>query len=267
LIWLANLLVVILCAQVFLFPGRDLVTAGLTQYCFAGILVGWASMATVIRRKQRADSENWVLQLMRTARITETLLMAGCIYGASSWLNLLAAKADSRFSTAASVLAAALCTFLFLALARYQDVTTDLSKGGRGTKRVRAAMAWVVLMMVYALPLVGGAAVVTVRKGGRVMAPELTPPELALAWLGFCSLFLGAVLFRPWAMRSLPNAGPPVLFAVLAVLGSTAALEHIWRRDWYLYTLTSLIFLGTALGIWRLADSLSRGSQVKLPTQ
>ena len=102
MLWLANLLGVLLCAQILLFGGREVVTAGLVQYCVAGVLVGWSAMAAVTRRKSPADSERWLVQLMRIPRVAEALLMAAYVCAAASWLNVLAAHSDARFCTTAS---------------------------------------------------------------------------------------------------------------------------------------------------------------------
>jgi hypothetical protein len=244
LLGLASLLGVLLCAQIFLFGGREVVTAGLTQYSVAGVLAGWVGIAVVTRRKSPADPESWVARLMRVPRLAEALLMAAYICAAASWLNVLAAHTDARFCTTASALTGMLGTLLFFGLARYQDVTTEVLKDAKGRKRVRATVAWVILMAYFALPLVGGGVVVTVRKGGWVTAPELLPSDLALLWLCFCSVFLAAVLFRPWVMRMSSKTALPVLVTLAIVVGASALLEEMWRLNWYLYTLTCITFLG-----------------------
>jgi hypothetical protein len=256
LLWLANLLGILLCAQIFLFGGREVITAGLMQYSVAGVLAGWVGMAVVTRRKSPADSESWVARLMRIPRLAEALLMAAYVCVATSWLNVLAAHADARFCTTVSVLSGTLCTLLFFGLARYHDVAAGVLKDSKGRKRVRAAVAWTVLMMGFALPLVGGVAVSEVRHPGPAVTPELATPELTLVWLCFCSVFLAAVLFRPWVMRMSSRTALSILGALAIVFGASAALEGIWRQNWYLYLLTSITFLGTALGAWRVMDSL-----------
>jgi hypothetical protein len=255
MLWLANLLGVLLCAQILLFGGREAVTAGLAQYTVAGVLLGWSAIASVTRRKLPADSERWVVQLMRIPRLAETLLMAAYVCAAVSWLNLLAAHSDARFCTTVSALAGTLCTVLFLGLVRYQDMTTGVLKDAKGRKRVRATVAWVVLMLCFALPLVGGVATTELRNPGSTLTPELAAPELTLLWLCFCSVFLAAVMFRPWVMKT-SNIALPILVGLIAVLVLSAALEQMWRRNWYLYILTAIIFVGAALGVWRLVDSL-----------
>ena len=255
----ANLLGILLCAQVFLFGSRELVTAGLVQYSVAGVLLGWSAMAAVTRRNLPANSETWVVQLMRVPRASETLLMTAYICAAASWLNVLAAHPDGRFCTTASALTGTLCTVLFFRLARYQDATTGVLKDTKGRKRVRAAVAWVVLMICFALPLVGGVAATEIRNPGPPVTSELTAPALILVWLCFCSVFFAAVLFRPQMMK-LSSIALPALIALVGVLGVSAALEELWRRSWYLYTLTSLTFVGTALGVWRLLGSLHSAS-------
>ena len=256
MIWLADLLVVAIVIQVVLFRGGELATAGLIQYCMSGVFAGWAVLAFVTRRKQPDDAEGWVTRLMRIPRMAETLLITAYICAATSWLNLLAEHAELRVSTVISVLTVAMCSVLFFVLTRYQDLATGVLRNQKGMKRVRAVVAWVILTGGYGLPLVGGGAVITLRKAGEVAAPELTSPELALAWVCLCSFFFALVLFRPFAMKISPKIAFSISSVLAGILAGSARLEQIWRRDWYLYTLTSVTFVGIVLGTWRLIDSL-----------
>jgi len=255
MIWLADLLGLLLLVQIFLLGGQEVVTAGGVEYAVAGILVSWAGMAALARRKSPADSGSPIVQVVKIPRVAETFLMAAYIYASTSWLNALAANSDIRLRITSSLLAIVICTPLFFRLARYQDLTTGVLENAKGRKRVRATVAWVLLTVTYTLPLVGGFTVGTFRRetAGRLVTTGgiFDFPELALLWLCFCSVFLAAVLFRPWAMKMSRVAFP----VVVTVLGAAAMLEQVWRRNWYLYTLTSLTFLGTALGVWRLVDS------------
>ncbi len=265
MLWLANLLGLLLCAQIFLFGGREAVTAGLVPYCVAGVLASWAGMAVITRRKSPADSESWVARLMRIPHVAEVVLMTAYICAAMSWLNVLAQHTDARLCTTASVMTGALCTVLFFGLARYQDLTTEVLKDTKGRKRVRATVAWVSLVIFFALPLVGGVVTSELRHPGPAVTPELAAPEITLVWLCFCSVFLAAVLFRPWTMRMSLKTALLVLVALVIVLGASAALEETWRQNWYLYILTCTASLGTALGLWRLMDSLCPANQGSSP--
>ena len=267
MIWLVNLLAVLLCAQIIVFGVHDNVTTGLMQLCLAVVLLGWAGVVTVAGRKPREVPASRIAGLFKVPRVAETLLTAAYICGANSWLNVLSGKPDLRISTSASVFTGALCAVLFFRLARCQD-QTGATSDRKGRKRVRAALAWIVLTGGFAAPAVVGVAWGEAGHSGPAITPELAASEISLAWLCCCALFLAAVLFRPWVMQTASKVLVPVLLAVAAILGISAALEKVWRQDWYLYTLTSLTFLGTALGVWRIVDSLfaatPEGSRVRL---
>src|SRR4029077_16405051 len=145
---------------------------------------------------------------------------------------------------------------LFFALARYQDLSRGVLRDRSGRKRIKATVGWVVLMAGFALPLLIGVTAGEARYSDAPVTPELAAPEISLAWLCFCSLFLSGLLFRPWAMRMSPRIAVTVVLVLAGVLAASAVLEEIWRRGWYLYTLTSITFVGTSLAVWRLVESL-----------
>jgi hypothetical protein len=255
LIWIADLLGLLLCAQIVLFPARYFVNSGLVLYCLSGVLLAWAWRAVVIRGKPAGKTGGPFLRLMQISRVAESLLLSAYFFAAISWLNLLATYPQPRhLSTVVSVFIAAVGTGLCLKFVVYQDQSFVGSNVGK--KHVRATTAWIVLMVFLAVPLVGGVALTEVRLTGPAVTPELAAPELALAWLCFCSVFLAAVLFRPWLLRISLSSAVLSFFVLLVVLGAAAALEAIWRHDWYLYSLTGLAFLGTTLGLWRLVCSI-----------
>jgi hypothetical protein len=265
LIWLVHLLGVLLFAQLFLLT-PDVATAGGIQLAVAGVLAGWAASAVLARRKSSPGSRSPLLRLMKTPRIAETLLIAAYISGTVSWLSAFASHRHNRFCVAVSLLAVFLCTPLFFSLARYQDSTARVLKNAEGRKRIKATVAWVLITVTYTLPFVGGFAVGAIRRAaaGRFVSTQLSPPGLALLWLCFCAIFLAAVLFRPCVMK-LSSVALPALVALAVVLGGSAAMEQIWRSNWYLYTLISIAFLGTALGVWRVVDSLFQANLALTP--
>ncbi len=250
-IWLASLLGILLCIQPFLFGGKAVATSGLIHFALAGILLGWSAIAFRTRRKAEAEHGNACIELMRIPRVAETLLVVSYIFAATSWLNILSGIADLPISIIVSVLTMVLCFGLFFQLVHFQDQATGVMRDRKGRKRAKATVAWVLLMATLALPLVAG-----VARSSSIGVPELSAPEISLAWLCFCSVFLAAVLFRPLTMNIRPKIATLATIIIVGLIGISAALEQTWRRDWYLFTLTLLIFLGTSLGTWRLIGSL-----------
>jgi hypothetical protein len=112
-------------------------------------------------------------------------------------------------------------------------------------------------MLTFSLPLVGGFATAAIRSWNKPFPPpEFSAPSIAFVWICAASFFFGAILFRPWAMVGGARTAVLSMLVVGAILGFAAALESIWRKDWYVYLLSSVSFVGTALGVMRVLDSL-----------
>ena len=270
MIYLGYLLLLLLLSQVFLVGGRELVTGGLAYYLVAGFLLTLASLGTILRRRSPAvHPEAWLWKIAVVPGVPQTLLASAYLATDISWLNLIAAKPEIHFSKIISLLSGVVYTILLYRLLRLQDEARGaLGETGVGRKRARAIYAWVVLTLSFSLPVVGALAVTAIRSWNRPFPPsEFSAPSVALAWICMGSLFFGGVLFRPRVM-SFPGAIVWILLIVMAILAMAAGLESIWRKDWYVYILTSVSFAGTAVGVLRIVDSiyavaLKRGSNLK----
>lgn len=173
------------------------------------------------------------------------------------WLNVFASFPGRGVFSAAATSVTLVYTLLLFRLIRLQDRTRKTQSNSINPgERVRAIYAWVVLSLLFSVPVVSAGAILAFRNWRLdLQLSEYSVPSTTLQWVCLSSLFFGGILFRPWVMRIPVKTKWLFVLVVAGCIGMGIALECIWRNDWYLFTLSSVSFLGVCLGSMRIVDS------------